>query len=39
MTQIEHEPSSPQDPESGNAQSQAYDSSKITVLRGLEALR
>ena len=39
MTQIEHEPSSPQDPESGNAQSQAYDSSKITVLRGLEAVR
>ena len=39
MTQIEHEPSSPQDPESGNAQSQTYDSSKITVLRGLEAVR
>ncbi|KGM56749.1 DNA gyrase subunit B [Lysobacter arseniciresistens ZS79] len=37
MTQIEHEPQSSQDAEA--APSQAYDSSKITVLRGLEAVR
>ncbi|ALN62253.1 DNA gyrase, B subunit [Lysobacter antibioticus] len=38
MTNTEHDPS--QDPSSGpTPQSQTYDSSKITVLRGLEAVR
>ncbi|MGO4221537.1 DNA topoisomerase (ATP-hydrolyzing) subunit B [Lysobacter sp. TAF61] len=37
MTHIEHDPS--QDPTATVAPSQTYDSSKITVLRGLEAVR
>lgn len=37
MTHIEHDPS--QDPSTVPAPSQTYDSSKITVLRGLEAVR
>ncbi|MBF6023259.1 DNA topoisomerase (ATP-hydrolyzing) subunit B [Lysobacter niastensis] len=42
MTQTEHDPSQSQEgtnPSSATAPSQTYDSSKITVLRGLEAVR
>src|SRR5690554_5507792 len=40
MTHIEeHDPSSEQPPAAEAAPTQAYDSSKITVLRGLEAVR
>ncbi|QOD91124.1 DNA topoisomerase (ATP-hydrolyzing) subunit B [Lysobacter sp. CW239] len=42
MTQIEHDPSSLQDgtvPSPASPSTQTYDSSKITVLRGLDAVR
>lgn len=39
MTNTEHDPSQDQDPSSAVPPPQTYDSSKITVLRGLEAVR